>query len=197
MPESTIPWSAGSWTTPPHHIRQDADAAAPLHVTASSGSDAWVRTAYGFVHDSAHALVAPLTVGAAMEVTFHADWQGEFDQAGIYVDVDAEHWVKAGVEFADSHLGLGAVVTDGASDWSVGHVDEWIGHAITVRVSRWPDALIVRARAGAGQWRLVRVAPFPADAAASAGPFVAAPTREGLEVTFTRWVGGDADTTLH
>lgn len=194
MPESNIvPWTEGVWTRAPH----DSAVAEHLEATASEGSDAWRRTAYGFVHDSAHALLAPLVVGEAMEVSFHAPWDGQFDQAGIFVRIDDEHWMKAGVEYADGHLGLGAVVTAGGSDWSIGWVDEWLHHTITVRVSRWADSLIVRARAEDGPWRLVRVAPFDGAASASAGPFLAAPTRAGLTVTFTRWERSAADAALH
>lgn len=193
MPESHISWNTGTWTHPPQSVIETEQ----LEVTAVEGSDAWRHTAYGFVHDTEHALLAPLAVGDAMEVSFRAPWDGQFDQAGIFVQIDAEHWVKAGVEYADDHLGLGAVVTAGGSDWSVGQVDEWLESEITVRVSRWADAVIVRARADDGPWRLVRVAPFDGAAAASAGPFLAAPTRAGLTVRFTRWTRSAADTDLH
>lgn len=194
MPEShIIAWGAGTWTHAPQSVIETDH----LEVTAVEGSDAWRHTAYGFVHDTEHALLAPLAVGDAMDVSFRAPWDGQFDQAGVFVQIDAEHWIKAGIEFADGHLGLGAVVTAGGSDWSVGHVDDWIESEITVRVSRWADAVIVRARADDGPWRLVRVAPFDGDAAASAGPFLAAPTRAGLTVRFTRWTGSAADTDLH
>jgi uncharacterized protein len=195
MPDSVIvPWSLGTWTTAPAAIHSPDDR---LDVTAAEGSDAWRHTAYGFVHDTEHALLAPLGVGEAVEVSFRAPWSGQFDQAGVFVRADDEHWVKAGVEYADGHLGLGAVVTAIRSDWSVGHVDDWLDSEITVRVSRWADAIIVRARADDGPWRLVRVAPFDGEATASAGPFLAAPTRAGLTVTFTRWTRSAADETLH
>ncbi|MDQ0729061.1 DUF1349 domain-containing protein [Microbacterium sp. W4I20] len=194
MPEThIIPWNAGTWTNAPASVI----ATELLEVTAAEGSDAWRHTAYGFVHDTEHALVAPLAVGEAVDVSFRAPWEGQFDQAGVFVQIDAEHWMKAGVEYADGHLGLGAVVTAGGSDWSVGHVDEWLESEITVRVSRWADALIVRARADDGPWRLVRVAPFDGEAAASAGPFLAAPTRAGFTVGFTRWAASAADGELH
>lgn len=189
-----ITWHDGIWTNPPEGLSVVDEA---LVVTATEGSDAWRHTAYGFVHDSAHALLAPLAVGEAMEVTFDAAWDGQFDQAGLFVQTDHEHWLKAGVEYADGHLGLGAVVTDGRSDWSVGYADDWRDREITVRVSRWADALIVRARADAEAWRLVRVAPFDGDALATAGPFLAAPTRPGLTVRFLRWDRCAADGELH
>jgi regulation of enolase protein 1 (concanavalin A-like superfamily) len=190
-----IAWNDGAWTHTPENVSHLDDGA--LLVTAKEGSDAWRHTAYGFVHDNAHALLSPLGVGEAMEVTFSAPWDGEFDQAGIYVQIDDERWVKTGVEFADGHLGLGAVVTDVRSDWSVGYVDEWRSREITVRVSRWADALIVRARADSDEWRLVRVAPFDGDASVSAGPFLAAPSRAGLTVRFLSWTRGAADTEMH
>lgn len=190
-----IAWSHGTWTNSPASL-SDFDGET-LDVTAVEGSDAWRHTAYGFVHDTEHALLAPLAVGEAVEVAFRAPWSGQFDQAGVFVRVDDEHWIKAGVEYADGHLGLGAVVTDIRSDWSVGHVDDWHDAEITVRVSRWADAVVVRARADAGPWRLVRVAPFDGERAASAGPFLAAPTRRGLTVTFTRWTRSPADDALH
>lgn len=189
-----IGWEDGIWTHDPENASVHGDA---LIVTAEEGSDAWRLTAYGFVHDSAHALLAPLAVGEAMEVSFDAVWEGQFDQAGLFVQIDDAHWVKSGVEFADGHLGLGAVVTNGRSDWSVGYVDEWRDRAITVRVSRWTDALVVRARVDTEDWRLIRVAPFDGEAVATAGPFLAAPTRAGLRVRFLRWERTPADDALH
>ncbi|MGW8481492.1 DUF1349 domain-containing protein [Microbacterium sp. NPDC055903] len=193
MTEKVIPWASGEWTHAPGQVSE----AGHLEATALEGSDAWRRTAYGFVHDSEHALLTPLAVGEAMEVSFTASWDGQFDQAGLFVKADDEHWVKAGVEYADGHLGLGAVVTAGGSDWSVGFVDDWAEAEITVRVSRWDDALIIRARAADEGWRLVRVAPFDGSADAAAGPFLAAPTRQGLVVRFTRWARTPADDALH
>ena len=180
-----IDWAAGAWTTP------------PASAVAGEGSDAWRRTAYGFVHDTEHALLAPLPVGAAMEVVFASDFDREFDQAGIFVRADAERWMKAGVEYADGVPGVGAVVTDGMSDWSVGAVPEWAGRTLRVRVSRLPDALVVRAGIDGEPLRLVRAAPFAGDLGAAAGPFVCAPTRSGLEVVFRSWERTDADTALH
>lgn len=192
---TAIDWSEGRWTNDPAALERDG--AGALTVTAIEGSDAWLRTAYGFAHDTEHALLAPLAVGEAMEVTLRAEWSGEFDQAGIFVRLDAERWVKAGLEFADQHLQLGAVVTAGMSDWSTGMADDWATASVTVRVSRWDDALIIRARADGGEWRLVRLAPFDGSAPASAGPFLCGPTRAGFRATFTDWVRGPADDEIH
>lgn len=127
-----VAWDAGTWTSPPAAVSERDGA---LVVTAVEGSDAWRRTAYGFIHDTEHALIAPLPVGTAMEVVFEADFTAQFDQAGLFVRADDERWMKAGVENADGVLGVGAVVTDIMSDWSVGAVPEWAGRPLRVRVA--------------------------------------------------------------
>ena len=191
-PADPVRWTQGAWTNPPAASVEAGDA---LEVTAVEGSDAWRHTSYGFVHDSAHGLLGPLAVGRAVEVTLQTDFTGQFDQAGVLVRADAEHWLKAGLEFADGVLNLGAVLTLGRSDWSVAPVD-WNGRRVTVRVSRVEDSLTVRARVEEEPFRLVRVAPF-VGGAASAGPFLCAPTRAGFTARFLSWAVGPADAALH
>lgn len=188
------PWASGTWTNEPVDARITADG---LAVTAREGSDAWRLTSYGFVHDTAHALVAPLPHDTAVEVTFRADFAAQFDQAGVFLRVDEERWIKAGVEHSDGTDSLGAVVTNGFSDWSLAPVAEWSGRAVTVRASRSGDAVTIRARVDDEPWRLVRVAPLDPRAAVFAGPFCCAPSRSGLTVLFTSWRVVPADTSLH
>ena len=168
-----------------------------LRVTAVEGSDAWRITSYGFVHDTEHALLAPIPDGTAMEVAFDASFEAQFDQAGLFVRVDETRWVKAGVEFSDGDLQLGAVVTDGMSDWSLSPVADWAGRVVTVRASRSGDAVTIRARVDDEDWGLVRVAPLDPDAEVAAGPFCCAPTRAGLTVRFVSWRSVPADASLH
>lgn len=189
-----LDWSAATWTHAPESVTREGDA---LRVRAVEGSDAWRHTAYGFVHDTEHALLAPFAVGTAMEVEFEADFSAEFDQAGVFVSAGDERWMKAGVEYAEGVLNVGAVVTDVMSDWSVSPVPEWQNRRLRVRVSRGPDALIVRIGAVGEPLRLVRITPFAGELDAAAGPMVCAPTRAGLEVLFTAWRRTDADTSVH
>ncbi|HOC13218.1 MAG TPA: DUF1349 domain-containing protein [Propionicimonas sp.] len=187
-----VAWSEGVWTNPPAAVTTAEKA---LEVTAVEGSDAWRHTAYGFVHDTEHALLAPLAVGEAVEVVLQTTFSGQFDQAGVLVRADAEHWVKAGCEYADGALNLGAVVTLERSDWSVAPVD-WNGQEITVRVSRDAESLTVRAKVAGGDFRLVRVAPF-VTGEVSAGPYVCAPTRPDFTVRFLSWRVVPGDASLH
>ncbi|HLT85742.1 MAG TPA: DUF1349 domain-containing protein [Phototrophicaceae bacterium] len=186
--------SQGTWTTPPVSAVVVDDA---LHVTAAEGSDAWRHTAYGFVHDTEHALLEPLPATGAVEVDFLLDYDGEFDQAGLFLRVSQDEWVKAGVEVSDGVAQVGAVVTHGRSDWSVAPVPEWVGRRVTVRASRSGDAVTVRARADEEPFRLVRVAHLDPGADVTAGLYCAAPTHAGLTVRFTGYRRTDADAALH
>ncbi len=184
---------AGTWLNPPARTwQEDGD----LLVEARESSDFWRVTSYGFVHDDGHALLRPLPDGSAVEVTFTLDYDRQFDQAGVLVRGDEEHWVKAGVEVSDGVPQVGAVVTLGRSDWSVAPAPQWHGRDVTVRVSRAGDALTVRARADGDSWQLVRVAPLP-PGDLLAGPFCCAPTRAGLVVRFRSAILTAADASLH
>ncbi len=187
-------WSDGRWTSSPVTTSTDGD---DLLVEAVEGSDAWRTTSYGFVRDTAHGLLTDLGSVGAVEVVFTLDFGAQFDQAGLLVRCDAETWVKAGVEFADGVPQVGAVVTRGASDWSVAEVPDWSGRRIRVRASRSDDALTIRAGIDGEPLRLVRLAPFPQGRPAQAGPFLASPTRAGLVVRFHEWSTGEADERLH
>lgn len=189
-----IPWSDGTWLHEPSEHRVIND---ELVISTDLESDFWRETGYGFTHYSGHALLTEFPANSAMEVEFSAAWTHEFDQAGLLLHADDAHWVKAGVEFADGVLGLGAVVTDLKSDWSVGHVPDWMDQRIQVRVSRATDAITVRARARDEPWRLVRLAPINPNLNWSAGPLAASPTREGLEVTFHSWMSASQDVDIH
>lgn len=192
--QRSVGWSEAVWLNPPPKVEQDG---ADLVVTTGNRTDFWRTTAHGYVTDNGHALLAPLPDGSAIEVTFDAVFERQFDQAGIMVRTDETSWLKAGLEFVDGSPQLGAVVTRGVSDWSTGLMPEWNGRAVTLRASRSGDALTVRARCEDGPWRTVRLAPLDPGAATSAGPYCCTPEREGLRIRFTRCTIGPADSAVH
>lgn len=190
----TQDWQAGVWTHEPAAVVEENGG---LLVTAVEASDAWRLTSYGFIKDSEHALVAPFPLGTAMEVDFTASFTEQFDQAGIFLRVSETHWVKAGTEYADGSLQVGAVVTDEYSDWSLAPVDEWLNKDVTIRVSREGNAVTVRAGLKGGPLSLVRLFPMAENLNVQAGPYVCAPTRAGLTIPFLGWRVGAADESLH
>ena len=104
--------------------------------------------------------------------------------------------MKTDVEFADRTPQVGAVVTRNVSDWSTAPFPEWHKREVTVQVSRRGDTLTVKAKAG-NNWQLVRLAPIDPALTWRAGPFCCSPTHGGLEVRFTGFAVGPADSALH
>ena len=194
MNERTLAWDEGQWTTPPADVKADGP---DLVVTALEGSDAWRTTSYGFVHDNEHALLAPLPPDSAVEVSFAATLDEQFDQAGVFLRTSASHWVKAGIEYADGRPNLGAVVTDELSDWSSAPVPAWTGRRVTIRASRSGDALTLRARVEDEPFDFFRLVPLDPAVELAAGPYLCAPPRAGLTVRFYSWRLTAPDDSLH
>ncbi|MEG0277314.1 MAG: DUF1349 domain-containing protein [Coprobacillus sp.] len=86
------------------------------------GTDFWQKTNYGYQRNSGHVYLFDIEKD---NYTFlvKASFQGKYlyDQCGIMVYNDPEHWAKASLENANEiDKMLGAVVTNhGYSDWSV------------------------------------------------------------------------------
>jgi uncharacterized protein len=141
------------------------------------GRDFWKKTLYGFEYEDGAALLADWDTNTAVEVSFKLSSFAElYDQAGILLYHGPGQWIKTGVEVNDGIPQLSAVVTDGYSDWSLAAVPEWVGEEVR---------------------RTVRVARFPYPRGNQAGPYTTSPTREGFEVTFTRWSFTRLDQDLH
>lgn len=187
------PLDAGNWLNPPESAELRGDR---YIVTTKDQSDFWRTTSYGFIHETGHALLNDFPQDSAVELSWILDYSQQFDQAGLFLFADEENWIKAGIEFADGHPQLGAVVTNTMSDWSVAPVSEWMGGEVHLRVSRSGDAVTVRAKAN-GDWKLVRLAPLDPEKDWKIGLHASSPTRGRLAVQFTRIAVGSADHTLH
>jgi uncharacterized protein len=192
----TIAWDEMTWLNdPPGAVVDGAD----LVVSTGRNTDFWQRTAYGFVHDDGHLLGTSFPAEGAIEVTFRAQLEAQFDQAGLMLRAAPDTWLKAGVELSDGQLFASVVATAGMSDWSVCPLPEHTaGHALTFRASRKGDAVTVRYRIGEEQhWHLLRVAYLPPQVELVAGPMCCSPTREGLSVRFEPVRVGPPDAQLH
>ena len=137
-------------------------------------TDFWRVTHYGFTRDSGHFLDT-----GALGLRFRGDFAHQYDQAGLMLRLDAEHWIKAGLEL-DGELWLCVVVTNGVSDWSQQPAPEpdadgwWSIRAVRDRRQR-PDPLrrpARPARAVPGRRRL------------QSGPMCAAPKGPGFTARF-------------
>jgi uncharacterized protein len=145
-------------------------------------------------------------------------------QVGAYVWVDADCFVKAGLEYTDGVPRLSVVVTNnGWSDWSTQAWPLWDGHTMRVRVRvhklQRPEGacIVVEAdtspspspSAGApgacalarpARWTFVRIAPLHVPVGTSAwrmGVYAACPVRAGAEATFSHVTVGPLQPPVH
>jgi regulation of enolase protein 1 (concanavalin A-like superfamily) len=99
--------------------------------------------------------------------------------------VDAQNWIKSGIEYTDGLMHFSVVVTRGVSDWSVIPMPEATpDDDIHVRLTRHGDAVRVQFKVGAADaWQMARLCPFSA-ADAQVGIMACSPQRTGFTARF-------------
>lgn len=174
------------WINEPPHAAREGDR---LTMTTGEKTDFWVETYYGFTHDDGHVWGEPVTGDFTAEVVVSADYEVHYDQAGLMLRVGPDRWIKTGVEYAHGRATLGAVVTMGRSDWSIGPAaDPRV--PIRLRLTRVGSAVCVQ-HEEAGHWLTLRLAPFD-PGPALVGPMACSPSRAGLVARFDGFRVGPA-----
>lgn len=97
-----------------------SDSQLRLHPPAKK--DFWRKTYYDPILIKDDGSVAYTTLDARQWYTITTNFTltavRQFDQAGIYLRLDADHWIKTGIEVVDHIPRLSVVVTNVYSDWS-------------------------------------------------------------------------------
>lgn len=173
----------GVWLNEPERWSAQGDS---LGIVTDKATDFWRKTHYGFCRDSGHFLGFRTAQAFTAELRVQCDFQALYDQAGIMVRIDAERWVKAGIEFSDGRAMISSVLTNGQSDWATAPYqhdarDFWM------RVTVADGVLRLQASADGKVWPLLRLAPFTMAQSYWVGPMACTPERGGLPVTFTRF----------
>ena len=166
-----------------------------LQVATGERTDFWRETHYGFVRDNGHFFYTEVEGDFSAGVTFDAQFEHLYDQAGLMLRLDERHWVKAGVEYSGGERLLSTVVTRERSDWSVTSLN---ADALEVRfrLTRQGGSLLVQALQE-GHTRLLRLADFPASSPIKVGVMCCTPERSGLGVSFRDFYIGPPRGELH
>ncbi len=131
--------------------------------------DFWRKTYYQplMVKDDGSFLYTTISqdsLPVTIETSFSLTPQAQFDQAGIIIRLDKEHWIKTGIEVVDEQPRLSCVVTNGFSDWSTQH---WSAPAIKIRVHILPQQggsfVVEAAPVGTDEWAFIRIAHMNVD----------------------------------
>jgi hypothetical protein len=178
-----------------------------LRFQAPAKKDFWARTFYSplLIKNDATGYLYPVAgdVEVTASVTFSLNAISQFDQAGILIYVDDEHWVKCGIEYCDELPRLSVVVCNrGFSDWST---QVWSSTSAHLRVHKvlQSSSFVVEAApvsdesTAERQYQFVRIAhlassspTFRADDPSTfptwrLGPFAACPiAQRGCSVSF-------------
>ena len=78
-----------------------------------------------------YSLIRQNDLPVTIETSFTLTPKAQFDQAGIMIRLDPEHWIKTGIEVVDEKPRLSCVVTNSFSDWSTQH---WSEPQVKIRV---------------------------------------------------------------
>lgn len=169
-----------------------------LTLTTGEKTDFWQDTFYGFRRDDGHFLGREAAGDFTASVTFDAEYEVLYDQAGMMMRSDAQNWLKTGIEYSDDVTNFSVVVTRGGrSDWSVVAVPKVSGPQ-TVRLTRKGGAVIVHYRGADERWHLMRLANFPEEISVRVGPMACSPERAGLKARFDAMqVASPIDSPLH
>lgn len=173
--------SDGVWLNEPERWTAEGDR---LQIVTDKGTDFWRETHYGFHRDSGHFLGFPTGAAFTASLRVQGHFQALYDQAGIMVRIDAQHWVKAGIELSDGRAMLASVLTDGRSDWATAPYEHDPGD-FWIRATVADGVLRLQVSAEGTYWPLMRLAPFPSASSYLVGPMACTPERAGLEVVFS------------
>src|SRR5258708_5207598 len=154
-----------------------------ITLTTAPKTDFWRKTHYGFIRDNGHFYYQRVSGDFTMDVKFSGKYNALYDHAGFMVRLDAENWLKTGVEFVHDVQHVSAVVTRDFSDWSVVPVVDQ-PPAIWLRLARIKEAVEIKYSFDGTTFTMLRMLYFPPVAALDAGIMAASPEGSGFTVVF-------------
>lgn len=154
-----------------------------LSMFVTPQSDYWRISHYGFTVDDAPFYYA--TYGGEFEakVKITGDYQKRFDQAGLMLRINAENYIKAGIEFVDGKFNLSTVVTHKTSDWSVISLERPVPY-IWIKAVRRLDAVEIFYSFDDKTYTMMRNAWLQDHTPVKVGLMAACPDGTGFNVKF-------------
>ena len=169
------------WLNEPARWRRESDA---LHVTTDAQTDFWQTTWYGFQRHSGHVFGTEIAGEFTFQVRVEGDFTTLYDQAGLFLMADEQHWLKAGIEYNDAQPMIGSVLTLERSDWATGIFPAAQKH-FWLRLTHQNQSLRLQYSTDGDTWPLLRLCSFPQAERYFLGAMCCSPSRAGLEIVFS------------
>lgn len=149
-------------------------------------TDFWRITHYGFIRDNGHFYFDRVNTDFVVEVEISGSYKDLYDQAGIMIRSNENHWIKTGIEYVDGVQHLSAVVTHDYSDWSVTPLLTPLS-PLRLYVERRKEAIRISYVDANSKYALLRLAYFPVMQEVQVGIMCASPEGDGYEVVFDNY----------
>lgn len=161
-----------------------------LVVNMNAKQDFWRKTYYKplLIKNNGHLLYKEFDMQEKLmlETHFKLNAKTQFDQGGIMVYFDEEHWIKTGIEEADGANRLSCVVTNGFSDWST---QVYASDELLIRVYKLGVDFVVEAKdIDKESWSFIRICHLNCKEDTNMfrfGLYACAPTDTGGSVQFS------------
>lgn len=180
------------WMHEPKHEWNNAE----LRVSTRAETDFWQGTHYGFRRDNGHCLLTDMEEDFSLVVRCLGKPSNRYDQGGIMLRVDAENWIKIGIEAESKTVSrLGSVVTNlGYSDWATVDIDATI-QRMWYRVQGKGADFLIESSENGKSWNQMRMAHLHAyPGRISVGVYACSPSKgEGCDFVFDHVVLGPSE----
>ncbi|HIK05694.1 MAG TPA: DUF1349 domain-containing protein [Trichormus sp. M33_DOE_039] len=154
-----------------------------ITVTTAPKTDFWRITHYDFIRDSGHFYFDRVNTDFIVEVKIKGNYKDLYDQAGIMIRADEQHWLKTGIEYVDGIQNLSAVVTHNYSDWSFTPLLN-PPEVFQLRVERRKEAIHIAYLDESSRYIPFRMTYFPTEQDIQVGLMCASPQGDGYTVIF-------------
>ena len=154
-----------------------------LKMNVTPESDFWRKTHYGFTVDDGPFYYT--TRGGEFEVSvkISGSYKTRFDQIGLMLRIDEEHWIKTGIEYVDGVYNFSTVVTDVYSNWSVIELNGK-PESIWIKAVRRIDAVEIFYSLDGVKYKMSNVAYLSDKKPVMVGMMAASPDGDGFDALF-------------
>lgn len=154
-----------------------------LKMQVTPRSDYWRITHYGFTVDDGPFYYTSRGGEFEVSVKITGNYKTRYDQMGLMLRIDEEHWIKTGIEYVDGVYNFSTVVTDVHSSWSIVELAEK-PQSLWIKAIRRIDAVEISYSLDGLTYKMSNVAYLSEHKAVMVGMMAASPDGEGFEALF-------------